>query len=53
LTELAGMRENVDDFFDKVMVNCDDEATKNNRLTLLANLSALFLQTADISKLQG
>ena len=53
LTELAGLRESVDNFFDNVMVNCDDEATKNNRLTLLANLSALFLQTADISKLQG
>lgn len=53
LTELAGLRESVDNFFDNVMVNCDDEKVKINRLTLLANLSALFLQTADISKLQG
>ncbi len=53
LTELAGLRENVDDFFDNVMVNCDDDAIKMNRLALLNNLSALFLQTADISKLQG
>ncbi len=53
LTELAGLRENVDDFFDNVMVNCDDDAIKMNRLALLDNLSALFLQTADISKLQG
>jgi glycyl-tRNA synthetase beta chain len=52
LTELAGLRENVDDFFDNVMVNCEDEATKINRLALLNSLSALFLQTADISKLQ-
>ncbi len=52
LTELAGLRENVDDFFDNVMVNCDDDKIKMNRLALLANLSALFLQTADISKLQ-
>jgi glycyl-tRNA synthetase beta chain len=53
LTELAGLRENVDDFFDNVMVNCEDEATKMNRLALLDSLSALFLQTADISKLQS
>lgn len=53
LTELAGLRENIDDFFDNVMVNCEDEATKMNRLALLNSLSALFLQTADISKLQS
>jgi glycyl-tRNA synthetase beta chain len=53
LTELAGLRKNVDNFFDNVMVNCDDNAIKMNRLALLANLSALFLQTADISKLQS
>lgn len=53
LTELAGLRESIDDFFDNVMVNCEDEATKMNRLALLGSLSALFLQTADISKLQS
>jgi glycyl-tRNA synthetase beta chain len=53
LTELAGLRENVDSFFDNVMVNCDDDDVKMNRLALLNNLSALFLKTADISKLQG
>jgi glycyl-tRNA synthetase beta chain len=53
LTELAGLRESVDNFFDNVMVNCDDNATKMNRLALLSSLSALFLQTADISKLQS
>jgi len=29
----------------------DDEAVKNNRLALLAELRALFLNVADISKL--
>lgn len=53
LTLLAGLRETVDSFFDNVMVNCEDEATKNNRLALLGNVSELFLQTADISKLQS
>ncbi len=53
LSELAGLRDSVDNFFDNVMVNCEDNATRMNRLALLENLSALFLQTADISKLQS
>lgn len=53
LTELAGLRESVDNFFDNVMVMCDDPVVKNNRLALLNKLNALFLETADISKLQG
>ncbi len=53
LTELAGLRESVDSFFDSVMVMCDDDDIKNNRLALLSNLNSLFLETADISKLQG
>ena len=53
LTELAGLREGVDQFFDNVMVMCDDADIKNNRLALLTSMQALFLQIADISKLQG
>ncbi len=52
LEELANLREPVDAFFDKVMVNADDEALRSNRLTLLAKLRELFLQVADISLLQ-
>ncbi len=53
LTELAGLKDEVDTFFDDVMVMCDDEALKNNRLALLLQLSNLFLKTADISRLQN
>ena len=53
LAELAGLRESVDVFFDDVMVMCDDESLKNNRLALLRDLRNLFMQTADISRLQG
>jgi glycyl-tRNA synthetase beta chain len=48
---LAGLREPVDAFFDGVMVMADDEATKANRLALLARLRALFLRLADVSRL--
>ena len=49
---LAGLRESVDLFFEDVMVMADDEALKNNRLALLANLRDQFLHIADISLLQ-
>lgn len=53
LCRLAGIRPEVDDFFDRVRVMCEDEALRNNRLALLHNLRRLFLETADISRLQG
>jgi glycyl-tRNA synthetase beta chain len=52
LSKLASLGPAIDTFFDEVMVNADDELTKNNRLALLANIQALFLRTADISVLQ-
>mgnify|MGYP001080646569 CR=1 FL=1 len=51
LTALAELREPVDTFFDDVMVNVDDKATRANRLALLSQLRALFLDVADISRL--
>ena len=51
LNELADLRDPVDRFFDEVMVMADDEAVKNNRLALLGELRALFLDVADISRL--
>jgi glycyl-tRNA synthetase beta chain len=51
LDALATLREPVDNFFDQVMVMADDDAVRRNRLALLANLQALFLDVADISEL--
>jgi glycyl-tRNA synthetase beta chain len=53
LSNLAGLKNDVDKFFDDVMVMSDDEALKNNRVALLSQLSNLFLKTADISRLQS
>lgn len=52
LSHLAAMREVIDNFFDKVMVNADDTAVRANRQALLKQLRELFLQVADISVLQ-
>jgi glycyl-tRNA synthetase beta chain len=51
LTALADLQAPVDEFFDKVMVMCEDVATQQNRLALLQALRALFLEVADISLL--
>ncbi len=53
LNRLAELRSDVDAFFDHVMVMCDDLALRAHRLALLNKLAKLFLQIADISKLQG
>jgi glycyl-tRNA synthetase beta chain len=51
LKDLAGIRDDVDAFFDKVLVNADDERLRMNRLALLTRLGALMNRVADISKL--
>lgn len=52
LSELAGLKEAVDTFFDHVMVMTDDEELKRNRLALLAGTNRMFSQIADISRLE-
>jgi len=52
LTRLAQLKDDVDAFFDNVMVNTDDLALRASRLALLSMLSNQFLEIADISKLQ-
>ena len=51
LNELAGMREAVDDFFDKVMIMDEDEVLRRNRLALLNVFVALIEPFADFRKL--
>ena len=51
LEALAELRGPVDGFFDDVMVMAEDKATRQNRLALLRDVRALFLEIADISRL--
>ena len=51
LTRLAGLRADVDLFFEQVMVNADDPALRRNRLALLARLHEMMNRVADISTL--
>jgi glycyl-tRNA synthetase beta chain len=51
LKSLARLRDNVDAFFNDVMVMAEDEQLRNNRLALLSELHGMMNQVADISKL--
>lgn len=51
LATLSELKEPIDNFFDKVMVNADDPKVKENRLHLLQQLHNLIGKTADISVL--
>jgi glycyl-tRNA synthetase beta chain len=53
LRRLATLRPAVDAFFDGVMVMDEDLAVRANRLALLAGVQALFLHTADLTRLPG
>ncbi|MCX7183997.1 MAG: glycine--tRNA ligase subunit beta [Nitrosospira sp.] len=51
LQALAALKEPVDTFFDKVMVNTEDDRLRANRLALLLQLQQAMNRVADISKL--
>ena len=50
---LAKLRPYVDAFFDKVTVNVDDKALRENRLKLLNEIRAATRAVADFSKIEG
>ncbi|HWN82564.1 MAG TPA: glycine--tRNA ligase subunit beta, partial [Candidatus Udaeobacter sp.] len=50
LAELLALRKPIDRFFDDVMVMVDDEAVRNRRLALLAEVRGLFTGTWDLSR---
>ncbi len=53
LEVIAGLRKAVDQFFDGVMVMAENEAVRNNRLSLLAELLREFTTVADFSEIGG
>ena len=53
MQSLGGLREPIDGFFERVVVNDDDAAVRQNRLGLLAMVRASMQRVADFSKLEG
>lgn len=50
---MAKLRPHVDAFFEKVTVNVDDKALRENRLKLLNEIRAATRAVADFSKIEG
>ncbi len=50
---LAAIKDDIDLFFDKVMVMVDDEKLRSNRLALLRSIRGLYFNTADLSRLNA
>ena len=53
MSAMAKLRGPVDAFFDKVIVNADDKAVRENRLKLLNQIRAATRTVADFSKIEG
>jgi glycyl-tRNA synthetase beta chain len=53
MTELARLRRPIDDFFDKVTVNCEEPALRENRLRLLSGIRETMNRVADFSQIEG
>jgi glycyl-tRNA synthetase beta chain len=51
LAILATLRDDVDAFFDGVMVMVDNEKVRRNRLSMLGHIAALFENFADFSRI--
>jgi len=49
---LVGFKETVDAYFDRVFVMVEDEALRNNRLSLLARIKDMFLKFGDFSRIR-
>jgi glycyl-tRNA synthetase beta chain len=50
---LAALRQPVDGFFDKVLVNADDAAERDNRLRLLMQVRGAMARVADFAQVVG
>jgi glycyl-tRNA synthetase beta chain len=53
MTAMAKLRPHVDAFFDKVTVNAEDKAVRENRLKLLNEIREATRAVADFSKIEG
>jgi len=53
MTALASLRVPIDEFYDRVTVNTDNPALRENRLRLLSEVRATLNRMADFSQIEG
>ena len=51
LNALFSLKDDLDKYFDEVMVNVEDKAVKNNRLNMIASIYKSFKEIADIKEI--
>jgi len=51
LESFAGLAPELETFFDDVMVNVDDPAVRNNRMSLLRKIGGAVMRIADVTKI--
>ena len=51
MNRMLVLKDPVDRFFDEVLVMCEDQEVRENRLALLAGIARIFHRIADFSKL--
>ena len=53
MSDLSHLRSPLDNFFEKVTVNCKDQDLRLNRLRLLSKIRSTMNQVADFSQIEG
>lgn len=53
MAAMSNLRGPIDAFFDRVIVNADDEDVRKNRLNLLSTIRSVLGRVADFSKIEG
>ena len=53
MAAMSNLRGPIDAFFDRVTVNADDDAVRQNRLYLLSSIKDVLDRVADFSKIEG
>lgn len=53
MAQLVELKPAIDKYFDDVLVMCDDEALRNNRLAMLSAIGHFFLGLADFTKIMA
>lgn len=51
LNSLFDLKTSIDNFFDNVMINVDNEAIKTNRIAIIGQIYKAFLKVADIKEI--
>ena len=51
LNSLFALKDKIDEFFDKVMINAEDKKIKANRIALIGQIYNAFLKVADIKEI--